>query len=55
MRAGKKGMCHSSVDNYHVDLPDDASAEDKLRLVCAGIICDFLFFEEDSDSGTRII
>jgi hypothetical protein len=55
VRAGKKGMCHSSVDNYHVDLPDDASAEDKLRLVCAGIICDYLFFEEDSESATRIM
>ena len=46
VRNGKKGICHSFVDNYFVNFPENASKEDKFRLICVGIICDYLFLKK---------
>ena len=50
-RKGRKGCCCSRVECFYIDFPKEASSQDKIRLICAGILIDHLFFEEDTHTA----
>ncbi len=41
---------YSDADNYEVFFPSDATPEDKLNLISAALMIDYMFFEENPNS-----
>ena len=50
-RKERKGCCYSKVECCYIDFPKEANAEDKVRLICAGMLLEHLFFEEDTHTS----
>lgn len=42
------GEYFSKADSYKIAFPVDATPEDKILLICAGLLIDYQFFERDS-------
>lgn len=43
--------CWGDADNYVIDFPADATAEDKATLLAASVLIDFQFFEKSENDG----